>query len=70
MTDDNEQDLQDQLVLLQAKLLDKVQEYLLPSGEEFLTDLLFVARYQNNARHTYKLTREALEKILEKYKDK
>lgn len=66
--DDPDQALQDELISLQDRLIELLQEIMLPSGEDILHDLLFVARYQNDSRHTYKLTRKALEKIVEKYK--
>jgi hypothetical protein len=67
--EDQDQELQDQLVLLQAKLVDKVREYLLPWGYEILHDLIFIVAYQNDKRHTARITHDALVKILEKYKD-
>lgn len=67
--DIDDRELQDSLITLQEKLFTKLQEYLLPSAEELLRDLLFVVEYQNDSRHTYKLTREALLNLVEKYKN-
>lgn len=72
MDPDNSQDdqeLQDRLVVLQEKLYNKLKQFTFSDKYETLDDLIFVVAYQNNSRHTYRLTRAALENLLKKYKD-